>query len=50
MRVKSQDEIMVIYFKELPKKRSDIFRIDPHAAFAAPDEDENMYMPINFPL
>jgi hypothetical protein len=27
-----------------------IFRIDPHAAFAAPDEDENLYIPTNFPL
>jgi hypothetical protein len=27
---------------ELPiKNRSNIFRIDPHAAFATPDEDEN---------
>jgi len=36
---------------ELPiKNHSWIFRIDPHAAFAAPDEYENMYPGIASPF
>jgi hypothetical protein len=36
--------LRLVALKELPKKRFDIFMIDPHAAFAAPDEDENTYL------
>ncbi len=31
-------------------KHEGIFRIDPHAAFAAPDEDENAFPPSPTPL
>jgi hypothetical protein len=42
MMVKTQDEILFSYSKRIIlKKHSDIFRIDPHATFVAPVEDEN---------
>jgi len=32
----------MVILKELPKKRSGIFRINPHATFIAPFDDENI--------
>jgi hypothetical protein len=45
MRVKAQNAIMVGCYKYIPyNNHSYIFRIDPHAAFAAPDDDKNIYL------
>ena len=45
MRVKVQNEIVVSCYKYGSyKNHSVISRIDRHAAFAAPDDDENTYL------
>jgi len=51
MRVKVQNEITVGCYKYMTyKKLSGLFRIDRHATFTAPDEDENIYSGNNLPL
>jgi len=39
-----------LLYKNSLKKWSVIFKIDPHAAFAAPDDDENKYQGIVSPF
>jgi hypothetical protein len=51
MRVKIQNEIMIGCYKYVNcKNRSGIIRIDPHAIFVVPDEDENCLFRNQSPL